>query len=160
MPNVEKIRGLNLPGTPRATSACRGMPLLFFTFSNLELLFVFQLSVEDFSWQDEAGEGAFPNLENISNESDRLTYLPFVHAPLRAFHHHLPMQGQNWHNVKLAPNGLLSDAAMNETLLFLNLDDATSNEDRPGLLKRHGKLFVQPSDLVDEFTYSVEQSPS
>ena len=117
--------------------------------------FVFQLSVEDFSWQDEAGEGAFPNLENISSESDGLTYLPFVHAPLRAFHHHLPMQGQNWHNVKLAPNGLLSDAAMNETLLFVNLDDATSSEDRPGLLKRHGKLFVQPSNLVDELTYLI-----
>ena len=27
---VEKIRGLNLPGTPWATSACRGIPLLFF----------------------------------------------------------------------------------------------------------------------------------
>jgi hypothetical protein len=116
------------------------------------LSFVFQLSVEDFSWQDEAGEGAFPNLESISSESDRLMYLPFVHAPLRAFHH-LPMQGQNWHNVKLAPNGQLSDAVMNETLLFLNLDDATSNEDRPGLLKRHGKSFVQPSYLLDEFTY-------
>ena len=25
------IRGLNLPGTPRATSACRGIPLLYFT---------------------------------------------------------------------------------------------------------------------------------
>jgi hypothetical protein len=25
------IRGLNLPGTPRATSACRGTPLLYFT---------------------------------------------------------------------------------------------------------------------------------
>jgi hypothetical protein len=29
VPKVEKIRGLNLPGTPRATSACRGRPLLF-----------------------------------------------------------------------------------------------------------------------------------
>ena len=28
VPNVEMIRGLNLPGTPRATSACRGTPLL------------------------------------------------------------------------------------------------------------------------------------
>ena len=115
--------------------------------------FVFQLSAEDFSWQDEAGKGAFPNLENIISESDGLTYLPFVHAPLRAFHHHLPMEGRSWHNVKLAPSGLLSDAAMNETLLFLKLDDATSNEDRPGLLKRHGKLFVQPSHLVHQFTY-------
>jgi hypothetical protein len=120
-------------------------------FNNLLLLFIFQLSVEDFSWQDEAGEGAFPNLENVSSESDGLTYLPFVHAPLRAFHHHLPMQGQNWYNVKLGPSGLLSDVALNETLLFLNLDDATSDEDRPDLLKRHGELFVLPSDLVNEF---------
>ena len=30
VPKVEKIQGLNLPGTPRATSACRGTPLLYF----------------------------------------------------------------------------------------------------------------------------------
>ena len=29
VPNVRMIRGLNLPGTPRATSACRGTPLLY-----------------------------------------------------------------------------------------------------------------------------------
>jgi hypothetical protein len=28
VPKVEKIRSLNLLGTPRATSACRGVPLL------------------------------------------------------------------------------------------------------------------------------------
>ena len=27
VPNVEMIRDINLPGTPRATSACRGTPL-------------------------------------------------------------------------------------------------------------------------------------
>jgi len=32
VPKVEKIRGLNLPGTPRATSACRGTPLLYILF--------------------------------------------------------------------------------------------------------------------------------
>jgi len=32
---------------------------------------------------------------------------------------------------------------MNETLLFIKLDDATSNEDRPGLLKRHDALISQ-----------------
>ena len=30
VPKVKKIWGLNLPGTPTATSACRGIPLLFF----------------------------------------------------------------------------------------------------------------------------------
>jgi hypothetical protein len=33
VPNVEMIRGLNLPGTPRATSACRGTPLLYLHFN-------------------------------------------------------------------------------------------------------------------------------
>jgi hypothetical protein len=33
VPNVEMIWGLNLPGTPRATSACRGTSLLYFTWS-------------------------------------------------------------------------------------------------------------------------------
>jgi len=30
VPNVKVIRGLNLPGTPRATLACHGTPLLYF----------------------------------------------------------------------------------------------------------------------------------
>ena len=29
VPNVEMIRGFKLPGTPRATSTCRGTPLLY-----------------------------------------------------------------------------------------------------------------------------------
>ena len=33
---VEMIRGLNLPGTPWATSACRGIPLLYFFSEPLE----------------------------------------------------------------------------------------------------------------------------
>jgi hypothetical protein len=96
--------------------------------------------VEDFSWQDEAGQGAFPNLENISSGTDGLTYLPFVHAPLRAFHRHLPLHGQDWYHLKLGRGGFSKDAvALNETLLFVHLDDATGDEDRPDLLKRHGK---------------------
>jgi len=31
--NVKKMGGLNLPGTPWATSACRGRPLLYFYLS-------------------------------------------------------------------------------------------------------------------------------
>ena len=33
MPNVKKIRGLNLPGTPWATSACCGRPITYTQFS-------------------------------------------------------------------------------------------------------------------------------
>ena len=33
VPKVEKIRGLNLPGTPRATSACHEIPLLLLHIS-------------------------------------------------------------------------------------------------------------------------------
>ena len=35
--NVKKIRGLNLPGTPWATSACRGRPLLYIFFINCKM---------------------------------------------------------------------------------------------------------------------------
>ncbi|XP_069693062.1 V-type proton ATPase subunit S1-like [Periplaneta americana] len=109
------------------------------------------LSVEDFSWQDEAGEGAFPNLENISRASDGVTYLPFVHAPLRAFHHHLPMKGQDWYHLKLGPTGApVDNVSANETLLFVNLDDATSDEDRPELLKRHDAVISQVYKLLTE----------
>jgi len=31
-PESQEIRGLNLPGTPWATSACRGTPVLFYSF--------------------------------------------------------------------------------------------------------------------------------
>jgi hypothetical protein len=41
VPNVEMIRGLNLPGTPRATSACRGTPLLFTLSVPLHPLYTF-----------------------------------------------------------------------------------------------------------------------
>ncbi|XP_023705672.1 V-type proton ATPase subunit S1 [Cryptotermes secundus] len=100
------------------------------------------LSVEDFSWKDEAGKGSFPNLESISSESDGLTYLPFVHAPLHAFRHHLPVQGREWYNLKLGPSSLSNDdIALNETLLYVNLDDAASDEDRPDLLKRHDAVI-------------------
>jgi hypothetical protein len=115
--------------------------------------FVFQLSVEDFSWQDAAGKGSFSNLENISRESGSVSYLPFVYAPLHAFRRHLPAQDREWYNLKLGPNSLSSDdVALNETLLYVNLDDATSDEDRPELLKRHGNFVVLSSVFVDMVT--------
>jgi len=33
--NVKKIRGLNLPGTPWATSTCRGRPLLYLLYKTV-----------------------------------------------------------------------------------------------------------------------------
>jgi hypothetical protein len=38
VPKVEKIRGLNLPGTAGATSACRGIPLLLLLVMSLFLI--------------------------------------------------------------------------------------------------------------------------
>lgn len=110
------------------------------------------LSVEDFSWRDESGEGSFPNLENISHSSGGLTYLPFVHAPLYAFRHQLPLHGQYWYHLKLNPNGLKNDAVvLNESLLFVNLDDASSSEDRPDLLKRHDAEISQVFKMLTEW---------
>ena len=50
MPNVETIWGFNLPGTSRATSACRGTPLLYYIFAGN---FNFLVKTHNF------GEGVF-----------------------------------------------------------------------------------------------------
>ena len=42
MPKIEKIRGLNLPGTPRATSACCGITLLYFAYECVFVALVIQ----------------------------------------------------------------------------------------------------------------------
>ena len=44
VPNVKKMRGLNLPGTPWATSACYGRPLPFNLFSDYMLSFSYGAS--------------------------------------------------------------------------------------------------------------------
>jgi hypothetical protein len=46
VPNVEMIRGLNLPGTPRATSACRGTPLLFYFYHRRKIILAFDSVVK------------------------------------------------------------------------------------------------------------------
>ena len=45
VPNVTKIRGLNRPGTPWATSACCGMTFTFIFVSCAECGFVFHISL-------------------------------------------------------------------------------------------------------------------
>ena len=45
VPKVEKIQGLNLPGTPRATSACRGIRLLYFTGNRKGCFYPFNFTV-------------------------------------------------------------------------------------------------------------------
>ena len=45
VPKVKKIRGLNLPGTRRATSACRGIPLLYSTGNRKVCFYPFNFTV-------------------------------------------------------------------------------------------------------------------
>ena len=40
VPERQEIQGLNLPGTPWATSACRGRPLLYFILLYRELIVI------------------------------------------------------------------------------------------------------------------------
>ena len=47
-PKVEKIRGLNLPGTPRATSACHGIPFnILWRGQSMNLTY---LKISSFIW--------------------------------------------------------------------------------------------------------------
>ena len=44
VPKHQEIRGLKLPGTPWATSACRGRPLLYFMFLTWPLCFLCKIN--------------------------------------------------------------------------------------------------------------------
>jgi hypothetical protein len=76
VPNVEMIRGLNLPGTPRATPACRGTPL--FTLLGLLNPYVIQnrillLYVFDCSDSNDVAGRSYKTLVNIYQSARRDT---------------------------------------------------------------------------------------
>ncbi|KAK3913654.1 V-type proton ATPase subunit S1 [Frankliniella fusca] len=97
------------------------------------------LSIEDFSWQDELGRGAFPNLHNLSRSGDAdLLYLPFVESPLAVLEHMYP-QNPGWNEAILGPEGIpiLSKDTPYSNFLKVNLEDAKVSDGRSDLLKRH-----------------------
>ena len=47
VPKVVMIRGLNLPGTPRATSACRGIPVLTYSLTDFEIRDIYSLNAQN-----------------------------------------------------------------------------------------------------------------
>lgn len=97
------------------------------------------LSIEDLSWQDEAGRGAFPNLHNLSRSGDvDLLYLPFVDSPLEVLEHMFP-QKPGWNEAILGPEGIpiLSEDTPYSNFLRVKLEDAKASDGRSDLLKRH-----------------------
>lgn len=97
------------------------------------------LSIEDLSWQDDTGRGAFPNLHNLSRSGDaNLLYLPFVDAPLAVLEHMFP-QNPGWNEAILGPEGIpiLSEDTPYSNFLRVNLEDAKVSDGRSDLLKRH-----------------------
>ena len=101
-----------------------------------------QLSIEDLSWQDESGNGAFPNLQNLSRSGDAgLLFLPFVESPLAVLEHMFP-QNPGWNEAILGPEGIpiLSEDTPYSNFLRVNLEDAKVSDVRSDLLKRHGEF--------------------
>lgn len=102
------------------------------------------MSIEDLSWQDESGHGAFPNLRNLSKSEDiDLLYLPFVDSPLVVLEHMFP-QNPGWNEAILEPEGIpiLSEDTPYSNFLRVKLEDAKASDGRSDLLKRHGKLIL------------------
>ncbi|KAJ1530580.1 hypothetical protein ONE63_005463 [Megalurothrips usitatus] len=96
-------------------------------------------SIEDLSWQDEFGRGAFPNLHNLSQSGDAdLLYLPFVESPLLVLDHMFP-QNSGWNEAILGPEGvpILSEDTPYSNFLRVKLEDAKVSDGRSDLLKRH-----------------------
>ncbi|KAG8234048.1 hypothetical protein J437_LFUL014773 [Ladona fulva] len=116
------------------------------------------LSVEDFSWATEEDYGSFPRLGNESRSSNTI-FFPSIHQPLKALEG-LKEAGFKW--VKYSsedvlemttsgkkPNWLTDAAEVAKgVVLYIDLEDAHSNEDRPDMLRRHDSLVADAYDIM------------
>jgi hypothetical protein len=100
----------------------------------------FQLSVEDFNWQDGANAPSFSKMSKLVDSVLSNSY-SFVDEPMSAL---MGLTDAQWTSTQLSldlPSSILKKQ-FNSKYILVNMDDATSFEDRPHLLNRHGKNYL------------------
>lgn len=108
---------------------------------------VLQLSPEDFTQRDENGKSAYSNLSELKSEA-RVTYWPFVHNPIYA------AKQLDKEIVEVTSATFPEDYNFSkDNILLVNLNDATEDEDRVEMLKRHGKLNLNIKKLYKPFPF-------
>lgn len=105
------------------------------------------LSVEDFSWQDQAGNTVFPHLQSVSSTAPDASFIPSVENPLKALKR-LVKQGFKW---IVAKDANATQIPQGGVVVVLKMEDARGDEDRPDLLRRHDRIMMEKySSLVKE----------
>lgn len=96
------------------------------------------LSPEDLGHRDSSGNVAFPNLSKVY-ETSKVTYLMHVQNPLKALENSFD-DVEEISVAKLEDEGYSIPDAQ---LVIINLNDATDDERRSDMLKRHDELISQ-----------------
>lgn len=92
--------------------------------------------MEDFSWKDTKGLSSYENVKNIILNSGSLTFFPMVHKP-QHFIKKLTTDSK-WHYLDASEIEFNDIDIQNQTYIYIGLEDAQNDENRPNFLKRHG----------------------
>lgn len=100
------------------------------------------LSPEDFGQRDRSGNIAYPNLSKVRKTS-KATYLSYVQNPIKATKH----ASEDVSEISI--ERLNENFEIPESrVLIINLNDATENERRFDMLKRHDEFIVSAYDKI------------
>lgn len=98
------------------------------------------LSVEDFSLQDQAENTVFSHLQTVSTSAPEASFIPSVENPLKALER-LGKQGFKRIVVKDADE--IQIPRKGGAVVFMKMDDAKEDEDRGDLLSRHDLIMSE-----------------
>ena len=92
--------------------------------------------MEDFSWKDSNGLSSYENVKTIILNSGSLVFFPMVHKP-QHFIQKL-IADSKWLYLNASETEFNDIHIHNQTFIYIGLEDAQNDENRPNLLKRHG----------------------
>lgn len=115
------------------------------------------LSPEDFSTFDSAGQNVFYSLSHLKSHA-QVNYYPFVETPLKALQN---LPGVEVRKVEVTADGLPEDFKIERgQVIIINFNDAKENEDRSQMLQRHDScinsiykaILAQNENVIAIFT--------
>ncbi len=102
------------------------------------------LSLEDFGWEDEAGQHIYPQVQKDFEAHNFQVFLPYVSQPLDA----LQSLANDKYVVSTFDGKTFPDQSRN--VFLIKLDDAKDDENRPKLLRRHDNIIHDMCTLIQK----------
>lgn len=108
------------------------------------------LSLEDFSTRDADNQIYFPQLESITSQSGKVSFLPAVQSPLKVLKTFRKSPVKEFHYKDLYKDSL---KLKNQDINLVLLDNVADSGDRPDMLKDHDRI------IADIYTRSLTKFP-